>query len=248
MKNRFVAASILIAASVGGIAAFSEDIRLLWKVAACMPFELGIRNYEGKATITTKTPVYEWKKIFEVSEVRGTGNHHCESNCRGEPTRKTYKVEVSLPPNKGENMRELRNPTRRCQEGPCRAWNKIIETKVVDNGRRAVGSFDVWSRPTTWRLSADVYERRVIAEEEDSSQPRSFSASEPLEITARYTASSIILAGEMSNGMVFSFDVTNLEAGQTDHTGIFQLLQPPSNSQNNAMNYTLGINNPNCKG
>ena len=248
MKNRIVAASILIAAAVGGIAAFSEDIRLLWKVATCMPFELGIRNYEGKATITTKTPVYEWKKVSRVSEVRGTGNHHCESDCEGEPTRKTYKVEVSLPPNVGEATRKLMNPTLRCHEGPCRAWHKIIETKVVENGRRAVGSFDVWSKPTTWRLSADVYERRVIAEEVNSSQPRSFLASEPLEITTRNTASSIILAGEMSNGIVFSFDITKLEAGRTDHTGIFQLLQPPSNSQNNAMNYILGINNPNCKG
>lgn len=248
MKNPFVAASILIAAVVGGIAAFSEDIRLLWKVAACMPFELGIRNYEGKATITTKTPVYEWKKISEVSEVEGTGDHHCESDCKGERTRKTYKVEVSLPPNVRGAPRKLMNPTLRCQEGPCRAWNKIIETKIVDNGKRAAGSFDVWSKPTTWRLSADVYERQVIAEQEGSPQLRYFSASEPLEITSGNTVSSIILAGEMSNGIVFSFDVTKLEAGKTDHTGIFQLLQPPSNSQNDTMHYVLGINNPNCKG
>jgi hypothetical protein len=79
----------------------------------------------------------------------GTGNHHCSSNCQGEPTRTNYSVSLQAGPG-----RVLREPTLRCVSGPC-PWSAVLYARLEDDSRRAVASWDVWAMPTTWELSAE---------------------------------------------------------------------------------------------
>lgn len=83
-----------------------------------------------------------------------TGNHHCSSGCRGEPTRTNYVIELPVIATPYRYV----NPKLECIAGPCGAWNQIIDVDVVWGGRAVRGSFDVWSHKTTWKLSADVEE------------------------------------------------------------------------------------------
>ena len=95
----------------------------------------------------------DWVFAYEDSKTIQTGNHHCSSNCRGEPTRTQYKIEL-----KAADGKRVRNPRLKCISGPCGGWNSIGGLFVQDMGTKAVGVFDVWSKPTTWVLTVDIYE------------------------------------------------------------------------------------------
>jgi hypothetical protein len=92
----------------------------------------------------------------EVQSTITTADHHCENNCRGEPTRTNYSIRIKANP--GEI---LRNPKLKCLAGPCGGWNALNFLTISDNGREARASFDVWSHPTTWRLTADSYRVKI---------------------------------------------------------------------------------------
>lgn len=94
-----------------------------------------------------------WRKVGEDSKALTTGNHNCEFNCRGEPTRTGYSISLSVT---GDNKR-LANPRLSCVAGPCGGWREVtVPPKVSADGKTATASFDVWSLPTTWVLAADV--------------------------------------------------------------------------------------------
>ncbi|MCK4814781.1 hypothetical protein KA005_03345 [bacterium] len=95
-----------------------------------------------------------WVFAYEDSKYIQTKNHHCSSNCKGEPTRTTYNIEL-----KAETGMRVRNPRLKCIAGPCGGWNSIGGVRVKDKGTTAVRTFDVWSKPTTWILIVDVYEK-----------------------------------------------------------------------------------------
>jgi hypothetical protein len=114
---------------------------------AAMDYEVVSRQYEP-AGIRTAVPIV-------------TEDRHCSSNCSGEPTRKNYVA--SLIADEGTM---LRNPKLICHGTAC-PWSGVVFVRLEQSDRKAVGSWDVWGRPTTWELSAEqvkiVETRRMSA-------------------------------------------------------------------------------------
>lgn len=103
----------------------------------------------GQVRLASTTEETHWVSDGRRATTISTGNHHCERKCRGEPTRTNYKGEIVV----GSGER-LRDPSLTCKGGPCEGWNQVI---VVENvtPQHVRGSVDVWSKPTTWELSAN---------------------------------------------------------------------------------------------
>jgi hypothetical protein len=145
--------------------------------------------HAGTITVTATTDVREW--VFLRSEVdkKTTGNHHCESDCRGEPTRTNYMVTIKVPSTgRGEvGDQKLTNPKLRCMpemvnipeirllgavigaqnvDASSCPWSAVNSVYLSEGDTRATGSFDVWSKPSNWELTADVHEYRVVREEQ----------------------------------------------------------------------------------
>ena len=233
-----IAVLVLIVVAIAGAAAFFEDLRVLRSAMACIPFELGFRAYEGRATVVTMTREYGWQKIREESEVKGTGNHHCESNCRGEPTRTNYTITLDILQNEDGVRNELRNPRLTCVGGPCGAWNEIIDTRITRGGLGAVGTFDVWSKPTSWRLSADVYEYRVVKEHRDTKE-YVVSTEQEFELIQPDIDALVRVNGVMEDRTSFEFAV-----GEDDSSDIFKFLERREDS--NGSRYIYHIKHPRC--
>jgi hypothetical protein len=104
-------------------------------------------------------PNASWILVQRIEQSITTGNHNCEHNCRNEPTRTGYTVTLSAPGAPDNHPRMLREPQLRCATGPCGGWNAVtVQPAVMPDGLQARASFDVWSLPTTWILSANYYE------------------------------------------------------------------------------------------
>ena len=106
----------------------------------------------GRAIVTTtvnnmvRRPFRRWTR-----DIR-TGDHHCGGgpfSCRGEDRRTRYELDITVGADEF-----LVNPRLDCIDGPC-GFSKVWQTIVTNDGHRAFTAFDTWSRPTTWRLSAD---------------------------------------------------------------------------------------------
>ena len=235
-----IALLILIFVAIAGVSAFFEDLRVLRNAAACIPFELGLRAYEGTATVVTITREYEWQKIRGESKVKGTGNHHCESNCRGEPTRTNYTITLDLLQSEDGVRRELRNPQLMCVSGPCGAWNDIIGARITRDGLRAVGNFDVWSKPTSWRLSADVYEYRIVKEYEKSEENLDVSTDQVFELDHPEVNAVVRVSGVMEDRTPFEFMV-----GEDDDSDIFKFLEKKEDATGSR--YSYHIRYPKCE-
>ena len=117
------------------------------------------------STITAQTPQIEFETTVLAetpagtrSITRVTGNHHCSSGCQGEPTRTNYALRLEA--NKDTS---LRNPQVRCIAGPCHGWNAVLFVRLEQDNRSAVASWDVWSQPTTWQLTADEVRLDVVS-------------------------------------------------------------------------------------
>jgi hypothetical protein len=93
------------------------------------------------------------QKIGIATTTRSTGDNHCSlpfGLCAGEPTRRNYQLLLE-----SASDAELRNPRLTCISGPCEGWNEVHDVHLENQGRRVVASFDTWSHPTTWQLTAD---------------------------------------------------------------------------------------------
>jgi hypothetical protein len=83
-----------------------------------------------------------------------TADHRCPnpargiSDCAGQPTRTTYRVTITAEPSE-----RLLEPELRCLDGPCDA-SVVHYARVSADGRLVEATFDVWSGPTRWRLTA----------------------------------------------------------------------------------------------
>ena len=98
--------------------------------------------------------------VKRAEEVKTTGNHHCPHNCDGEPTRTGYTITLRAPAAKPGVEQSLRNAKLECIAGPC-PWSQVtVQPTVSPDELSATSSFDVWSKPTTWRLSAEYFEAR----------------------------------------------------------------------------------------
>lgn len=83
-----------------------------------------------------------------------TEDRHCSRNCEGEPTRKNYSTSLSADPGL-----MLNNPRLVCHGASC-PWSGVLYVRLEQANQRAVGSWDVWSRPMTWELTAE--QRRIV--------------------------------------------------------------------------------------
>jgi hypothetical protein len=75
-----------------------------------------------------------WRKVGEDSKTLTTGNHNCDFDCRGEPTRTGYSSSLSVT---GDNKR-LANPRLSCVTGPCGGWREVtVPPQVSADGKTA---------------------------------------------------------------------------------------------------------------
>lgn len=131
------------------------------KESFSIPINVSILSRKaGELTTHFTSSEYGWERERTEKIDRSTANHHCSKKCKGEPTRTNYTINYSVsrsntnPPTPGD--RKLQNIRLNCINGPCGAWNAVMSLNIRNNKTNAVASFDVWSHPTTWRMTIDV--------------------------------------------------------------------------------------------
>lgn len=102
----------------------------------------------------------KYVKVDTVYTIKTTGNHHCSSNCRNEPTKTGYDAVIIVPPSPDSRKQRLANPSISCKDGACPFSTVTGQPRITDNGQTARAEFSVWGHPTTWQLSADLEELR----------------------------------------------------------------------------------------
>lgn len=109
----------------------------------------------GNIQATWEEPYQGEAEPQEVGQERTTGDHHCESDCEGEPTRTNYTLKLE-PKSNGVRLTAsdgyLKDLKFQCMEGNCGGWNEVKEVRLL-NKVTGYASWDVWTRPTRWRLS-----------------------------------------------------------------------------------------------
>lgn len=138
---------------------FASEVRESYVVADHIDTAL-LEAPAPTATVLFETRVRGLKPAGNVRRALTTGNHHCSSNCQGEPTRTGYSLTIPE-----EEHHVLANPVLRCVSGPCHGWHDSTadSARIEASGRRAVAQWTVWSEPTTWVLSADSFSIEEIA-------------------------------------------------------------------------------------
>lgn len=91
-----------------------------------------------------------------------TGDHHCSSSCKGEPTRTSYRIDYSV--NVDEYV--ISDAKLKCDAGASCSYMQIHGVGHTKN--TAYGSFDVWSRPSTWTLT--VQRQKILSVDGDTVQ------------------------------------------------------------------------------
>ncbi len=209
IKNHpFVVIIILFGAFITGLTTFTSSLNQISKQVACLPIKVGFDNeYQGVGTLNYILQKQDWKQIGTVQGDKSTSNHHCSSNCSGEPTRTNYRIAVSTDdfnqPKLGD--RKLLNPKLVCISGPCGAWNQVLNVSVSEDSLKANASFDVWSHPTNWTLTADIYEFQVISEDR-MFRDFNLSSKELLRIEVPNEAVEVVISGNMEDQWKFALN------------------------------------------
>lgn len=168
------------------------------------PSKCGKLFGEVQLVETFATP--QWSSIGTKQTTLTTGNHHCSKNCKGEPTRTNYRIDISVP---ADEM--LSGPTLTCIAGPCGGWN-TVHYKKSDGPTRVVGSFDVWTLPTTWKLTANWFRRTTTTSlTEHPAQQVVYGKS--FVVTATAGAQSALLKVKRADGATSAFIAGTKEAG-----------------------------------
>lgn len=183
-------------------------------------------QFSGEIRLLYSARSYFWQRGPDKSEQLQTGDHNCRRKCRGEPTRTTYQIEMTA----DANERFVDPVGLQCIGGPCGGWNAV--GLVSQNGDTATASWDVWSRPTTWRLTVGTEVRRSRLEERRSNT-----------IPTRYGAEFTLTVGqdfenpriEVNNGSGWrSIPITNSS----------ELEVVSQQRRNNSTVYTMKFNPP----
>ncbi|EPX4130577.1 hypothetical protein ACW0FT_003726 [Vibrio alginolyticus] len=108
-------------------------------------------NEEGKFSIVYAVNAIEYATKLGPIETDtksiNTKDHHCDSNCKGEPTRTAYRIDYSVNPLEYKIV----GASLACDAGASCSYNGNRKTGFTNN--TAFGSFDVWSRPSKWTLT-----------------------------------------------------------------------------------------------
>ncbi len=166
-----------------------------------------VQDFPSPAVVSSHAPFLEFETIImnesrigTRSVSKTTGNHHCFFNCKGEPTRTNYTLDLAA-----SNGARLRNPQLRCAAGPCEGWNAVLSVRLENAGRAAHASWDVWTKPTTWELAAEE-----VRETEVSRFTRREPVGSTFAVASKTGAPPPRISGRFSTGETFSF-----AAGQT---------------------------------
>ena len=206
-RHPIVTVSVFASAGIIGLASFTQAVDSISEVVSCIPSKLGFDDgLKGQGTLSYRIQKLDWIKVGEVSNEKSTGNHDCSRDCKGEPTRTNYSIEVSVDefsvPKVGD--KKLLNPQLSCISGPC-TFSGGRKVKLVDTSK-AKASFDVWSKPTTWSVKADVYEYQVISEV-DIDKDIVFSENSLLTLIVPSGGIDPIFEGTYADNNLFSFNV-----------------------------------------
>ncbi len=90
----------------------------------------------SKPVIELETIVYAETPLGAKSVTKTTGDHHCDRNCEGEPTRTNYSLELAA----GSDSL-LKSPSLKCSAGPCQGWNTVHFARLEEGGKKAVASW-----------------------------------------------------------------------------------------------------------
>src|ERR1044071_9073883 len=115
----------------------------------------------------------------------------------GEPTRTNYTMSLA-----SDDGATLRDPHLRCVAGPCHGWNAVQFVRLENDGRRAVASWDVWSQPTTWEITAEEVRRTEV-----SRFTRRVDIGTPFNVVTETGAPAPRITGRFPTGETFSFVV-----------------------------------------
>jgi hypothetical protein len=206
-RRSIVALLALLGAAIAGVAGVFTSLDEASRTVRCLPSSFGFsQDYVGKGTLSYVIQTHDWVSIGTLRKTKGTGDHGCYDNCRGEPTRTNYQIHMTADdfqtPKLGD--RKLASPNLTCKSGPC-PWSQPLHVRLEADNRSASASFDVWSNPTSWELSADVLEYQVVSEElvEESLTV----GPDPLvQIRIPQNAVSASFTGSMEDGQPFSFE------------------------------------------
>jgi hypothetical protein len=206
-RHPIITTSVFVSAAVIGLSSFTQAIASIYEVVSCFPNKLGLDDgLKGSGQLSYRVQKFDWVKVGEVSNEKSTGNHHCSRNCKGEPTRTSYSIEVSVDefsaPQVGD--KKLMHPTLSCVSGPC-AYSDSRNVKLVD-ASKVKASFDVWSRPTTWNVKAEVFEYKVISESKFD-EGIMFSEYSLLTIVIPSGGIEPVFEGTYDDNNVFSFNI-----------------------------------------
>ena len=202
-----VVGSVIVA-----LATFTEALEKTAKILKCIPINMNWDEYNGKGKLKYVIEERNWKKIDVLKKRQSTGDHSCLKNCRDEPTRTNYQVSLSVNDYKSQELgeRKLVNPMLSCISGLCEAYHETLRVYLTDGGKTANASFDVWSRPTTWELTAELREYQVVSEP-STEKDILITSSSPLQLSIPLGYSTATLAGSMEDMEAFSINIADKE-------------------------------------
>lgn len=183
----------------------------------------------GQLRVRARVKTAEWQRAEPAVRERGTGDHHCDSDCRDERTRTNYQIAIEAEPG-----HRFTSASLTCIAGPCGGWLAVLSERIEADGRRAVGSFDVWSRPTTWRLTA-TQEKVVDIERNVETTPQELIYGRTIEVRVPKdaVAADIIIQTEDSRTL------TTPVAAPSPNSGL-QLLEQRSEGGEIVYGYKVG--------
>jgi hypothetical protein len=195
------------------------------------------------ATITSsvRTPTYSWVKIDTKFERYTTPNRHCDDDCRGDRTKGGNRIEFAVAPSGPSpdrvNNKKLVNPQYRCIAQTC-GWSGSFNLRLTNYDSRLIFTWDTWSRPGTWEVSADVLEYQITGESIKSETETTASFGRLLEIILPIDTS-------YSTLKVRTFTKNDYEIliDQPDPYGILTY-QGKSKVGSDRLRYTYRVNDP----
>jgi hypothetical protein len=122
----------------------------------------------GRAVLGYRPTSEQWQPAEPQTAMLRTGNHHCSSDCGGNPTRTNYEIVVRAP--QGTRISSDPRAGLACVGGPCGGWLHVNGCYLRAEGREAVCSIDVWSRRTSWRLTVQTERLVTVAGDEQTSE------------------------------------------------------------------------------
>lgn len=187
----------------------------------------------GTAFLSGAMPVQVWRPNGEVFRDMHTGDHHCGGGifgCRGEDRRTRYEIEIVV----GADER-LSNPRLNCLSGPCGGWFHIWHVVVNNDGHRAQAAFDVWSRPTVWRLTCNA--EKLVSESRSFSSGYNLVYGREVTITVPRNNSRAEVQVRLNDGNRFT-----VRPGES-RTGLFELVNTAASGDNNLFTYRVSLPN-----